>query len=78
MRKWLSAALPSTKESLMLHDALPACPAEHRCDVLVIGGGPAGSTVATLLAQKGHRVTLLEKARHPRFCLLYTSDAADE
>ncbi|MHB1145081.1 MAG: NAD(P)/FAD-dependent oxidoreductase [Thiobacillus sp.] len=51
----------------MLHDALPACPAEHRCDVLVIGGGPAGSTVATLLAQKGHRVTLLEKARHPRF-----------
>jgi 2-polyprenyl-6-methoxyphenol hydroxylase-like FAD-dependent oxidoreductase len=33
----------------------------------VIGGGPAGSTVATLLAEKGHRVTLLEKARHPRF-----------
>ena len=39
----------------------------RQCDVLVIGGGPAGSTVAPLLAEKGHRVVLLEKARHPRF-----------
>lgn len=37
------------------------------CDVLVIGGGPAGSTVAPLLAQKGYKVVLIEKARHPRF-----------
>jgi len=37
------------------------------CDVLVIGGGPAGSTVAPLLARRGYRVVLLEKARHPRF-----------
>ncbi|MEO7937293.1 MAG: NAD(P)/FAD-dependent oxidoreductase [Burkholderiaceae bacterium] len=40
---------------------------EQTCDVLVIGGGPAGSTVASLLAEKGHRVVLLEKAHHPRF-----------
>lgn len=37
------------------------------CDVLVIGGGPAGSTSATLLAERGYKVTLLEKAHHPRF-----------
>jgi flavin-dependent dehydrogenase len=37
------------------------------CDVLVIGGGPAGTTIAPLLVEKGYRVVLLEKARHPRF-----------
>lgn len=37
------------------------------CDVLVIGGGPAGSTVASLLAKKGRQVILLEKDYHPRF-----------
>jgi flavin-dependent dehydrogenase len=37
------------------------------CEVLVVGGGPAGATAAALLAQQGRRVVLLEKARHPRF-----------
>jgi len=36
------------------------------CDVLVIGGGPAGSSVSTLLAKAGLDVVLLEKAKHPR------------
>jgi flavin-dependent dehydrogenase len=36
-------------------------------DVLLIGGGPAGSTAAALLARAGHSVTVIEKARHPRF-----------
>ncbi|WP_277189677.1 NAD(P)/FAD-dependent oxidoreductase [Caballeronia sp. BR00000012568055] len=36
-------------------------------DVAVIGGGPAGSTAATLLADRGYRVRVFEKARHPRF-----------
>src|SRR5262245_30855678 len=35
--------------------------------VIVIGGGPAGSTAATLLAQHGLRVCLLERERFPRF-----------
>lgn len=39
----------------------------QECDVLVVGGGPAGSTVAALLAQKGRHVVLLEKERFPRF-----------
>ena len=36
-------------------------------EVIVIGGGPAGSTVSTLLAQHGVRVQLFERERFPRF-----------
>lgn len=38
----------------------------HDAEVIVVGGGPAGSTVATLLAGRGHRVIVLDKARFPR------------
>lgn len=37
------------------------------CDILIIGGGPAGATAAISLAEKGYRPVVLEKARHPRF-----------
>ena len=37
------------------------------CDVLVVGGGPAGSAISTLLAEKGWHVEVLEKDKHPRF-----------
>lgn len=39
----------------------------HTYDTIVIGGGPAGSTVATLVAEQGHRVLLLERATTPQF-----------
>jgi flavin-dependent dehydrogenase len=40
---------------------------ESMVDVVVIGGGPAGSTCSTLLAQQGLRVELFERERFPRF-----------
>ena len=35
-------------------------------EAIVVGGGPAGSTIAAALAEAGHRVLLLDKARFPR------------
>lgn len=36
-------------------------------DVLIIGGGPAGSSAGTILAEKGHRVLILEREKFPRY-----------
>lgn len=36
-------------------------------DVIVIGGGPGGSATATLVAEKGHRVLLLERDQSSQF-----------
>lgn len=55
--RWRGTALPD----------LSAREQEEGCDVLVIGGGPAGSTLAAVLAERGRRVVLVEKDRHPRF-----------
>lgn len=37
------------------------------CDILVIGGGPTGSTAAMVAARRGAKVILLDKESHPRF-----------
>ena len=36
-------------------------------DVIVMGGGPAGSSVATLVAAAGHDVLLLDRETFPRY-----------
>ena len=36
-------------------------------DTIVVGGGPAGSTTAAILAEKGHDVLIVEKDKFPRY-----------
>ena len=49
-----------------------------RADVVVVGAGPAGAAAAILLAERGHAVTLLDKAAFPRpkICGEYLSPEA--
>jgi menaquinone-9 beta-reductase len=51
----------------------------NRYDVIVIGGGPAGSATALFLARSGHKVMLLDQATFPRdkVCGEFISPAAD-
>src|SRR5947209_13358276 len=41
--------------------------ADNTYEVLIIGAGPAGSAAATLLAEMGHRVLVLEREKFPRY-----------
>jgi geranylgeranyl reductase family protein len=55
------------------HDDLPVT--AEACDVLIVGAGPAGSSLAASLAAAGRSVTLAEAVRHPRpkACAEYAS-----
>lgn len=37
------------------------------CDVIIIGGGPGGSTAGNALAKSGKKVLVLEREKFPRF-----------
>jgi flavin-dependent dehydrogenase len=56
--------MPATTET-RCHDAQTAT--ETHWDVLIIGGGPAGASAATVLADHGHRVLILEREKFPRY-----------
>jgi flavin-dependent dehydrogenase len=49
----------------MIQESRPANP--KQCDVLIMGGGPAGSAAGALLAEQGWHTVILEKDHHPRF-----------
>src|SRR5688500_17740389 len=73
---------PAGIQNQRLKAAAPRQNSTRMRDVIVIGGGPAGSTAATLLAQQGLSVTLLERERFPRFqigesLLPYNNDLFD-
>ncbi|MEO7298060.1 MAG: NAD(P)/FAD-dependent oxidoreductase [Verrucomicrobiota bacterium] len=40
---------------------------ENKFDAIIIGGGPAGSSSAAILAENGHRVLVLEREKFPRY-----------
>src|SRR5215217_1901554 len=71
-----SPRIPSSAWPRCAASSAPDVP-EPDADVIVIGGGPAGSVSARLLAERGHRVLLLDKARFPRHkaCSEYVNPA---
>src|SRR4030095_9717951 len=62
--------VPSSESRVPSPDDARDAPSDSRgagLDVVVIGGGPAGCTVSTLLAKQGKTVRLFERERFPRF-----------
>src|SRR5207237_6857005 len=61
---------PSFDKNIDVNKIDPPSPSLRRAgiyDVAIIGGGPAGSTAATLLAKAGRREIIFEREKFPRF-----------
>ena len=52
------------RDTGLYQEAARDIPIHHRCDVLVVGGGPAGTAAAIAAAREGAQVTLLERYNH--------------
>ncbi len=57
-------SMPPRNGAGVVHEAARDVPVYHRCDVLVVGGGPAGTAAALAAARTGADVVLLERYNH--------------
>jgi hypothetical protein len=55
---------PRAATGLVVREAARETPVHARCDVLVVGGGPAGTAAAIAAARRGARTILLERHNH--------------
>jgi hypothetical protein len=68
-----SSTTPNTRSKLFIYPTLNKRPFSSRTDrsnmhhILVVGGGPAGSTTAFFLAKAGFRVTVIERSTIPPY-----------
>ncbi len=61
--------LPSPATNIYSVPPYPMPANAEQFDLIVVGGGPAGSTAAAFVAMRGHRVLLLEEQKFPRYSI---------
>src|SRR5205085_1806856 len=67
----LCRALPrphhALSEEILMSEFSGSTENSEQFDVVVVGGGPGGSSLAALVAKRGHRVLVLESEKFPRY-----------